>query len=124
MKIVTSKIAPNPKEFKYWADLTADKYGKVIKVWSRGKWQPIAGEGGSSDVDYDDVDNKPTINGVVLSGNLSLDDLGIVGDADIAESIPAEYITEEELAEATYSQEEIQSIVSAVEGGNVWKDVA
>lgn len=126
MKVVYSKIAPNPKETSYWGDLTADAYGKIIKVWSRGKWQPIAGEGGgsiSTDVDYRDIDNKPMINGVELNGNLSLDDLGIIDHEDVANAIPSEYITEDELAEVTYSKEEIQDIASNIEGSNAWTDV-
>lgn len=125
MNIVKSKIAPNPKEATYWADMTANKYGKVIKVWSKGKWEPIAGEGGAgiSDVDYNDVENKPMINGVVLKGNVSLDDLGVIDAEDVAQNIPSEYITEEELAEAVYDKEEMHEIISNVEGSNIWNDV-
>lgn len=125
MNIVKSKIAPNPKEATYWADMTANKYGKVIKVWSRGKWEPIAGEGdaGISDVDYNDVENKPMINGVVLKGNISLDDLGVIDAEDVAQNIPSEYITEEELAESVYDKEEMHEIISNVEGSNIWNDI-
>lgn len=36
-----SKIAPNPLEVEYWADLTVDPYGKVIKKWDGSKWIEI-----------------------------------------------------------------------------------
>ena len=36
---------------------------------------PLVRDGGT--VDYDQLTNKPTINGVELSGELSLEDLGI-----------------------------------------------
>lgn len=35
--------------------------------------------------DYDDLDNKPSINGVTLNGNKSLDDLGIESEIFLAE---------------------------------------
>ena len=44
-----------------------------------GGWRKIgtsSGEGGTSD--YNDLENKPKINNIVLEGNLSLEDLGIV----------------------------------------------
>lgn len=44
-----------------------------------GGWKKIgtsSGEGGTSD--YTDLENKPKINNIVLEGNLSLEDLGIV----------------------------------------------
>lgn len=44
-----------------------------------GGWRKIgtsSGEGGTSD--YTDLENKPKINNVVLDGNLSLEDLGII----------------------------------------------
>lgn len=44
-----------------------------------GGWRKIgtsSGEGGTSD--YTDLENKPKINNIVLEGNLSLEDLGIV----------------------------------------------
>ncbi len=44
-----------------------------------GGWRKIgtsSGEGGTSD--YTDLENKPKINNIVLDGNLSLEDLGIV----------------------------------------------
>jgi hypothetical protein len=34
-------------------------------------------EGGGGTTDYNDLDNKPSINNVALSGNKSLSDLGI-----------------------------------------------
>ena len=39
--------------------------------------------GGGGPVDYEEINNKPTINGVELSGNISLQDLGIPDIASI-----------------------------------------
>lgn len=132
MNIVKSKVAPNPKEAKYWVDLTADKYGKIIKVFNGIKWVPISASGVEGISDYSDLDNKPSINGVTLMGNVALSTLGIqstsdmdryVEDSEVASLIPDDYITETELADVTYSKEEIADIVSNVEGSNVWNDV-
>jgi hypothetical protein len=38
-RITRSYVAPNPKEFDYWVDLTADPKGNVIKYYAGGsKW--------------------------------------------------------------------------------------
>lgn len=48
-RITRSYIAPNPKEFEYWVDLSADPKGNVIKYYAGGsKWLPI----------NDDTDNN------------------------------------------------------------------
>ncbi len=38
-----SKYAPNPKEFTYWINLSADKYGNVINTYdpAKNKWIPL-----------------------------------------------------------------------------------
>lgn len=132
MKIVSSKIAPNPKEVKYWADLTADKYGKIIKIFDGTKWVPLNAAGGSGSSNYNDLDNKPSINGVTLMGNVALNSLDIQAasemdkyaeDTEVASLIPNDYVTETELTDHTYNKEEINEIVSNVEGTNAWNDV-
>ena len=41
-RITRSYIAPNPKEFDYWVDLTTDPKGNVIKYYAgSSKWLPI-----------------------------------------------------------------------------------
>lgn len=41
-RITRSYIAPNPKEFEYWVDLSADPKGDVIKYYAGGsKWLPL-----------------------------------------------------------------------------------
>lgn len=41
-RITRSYIAPNPKEFDYWVDLTADPKGNVIKYYAgSSKWLPL-----------------------------------------------------------------------------------
>lgn len=38
MKIIESKIAPNPKEAQIWVDLSADTHGLIKKYWNGTKW--------------------------------------------------------------------------------------
>lgn len=41
-RITRSYIAPNPKEFEYWVDLSAAPKGNVIKYYAGGsKWLPL-----------------------------------------------------------------------------------
>lgn len=41
-RITRSYIAPNPKEFEYWVDLSANPKGNVIKYYAGGsKWLPL-----------------------------------------------------------------------------------
>lgn len=41
-RITRSYIAPNPKEFDYWVDLTTDPKGNVIKYYAGdSKWLPL-----------------------------------------------------------------------------------
>lgn len=41
-RITRSYIAPNPKEFEYWVDLSADPKGNVIKYYAGdSKWLPL-----------------------------------------------------------------------------------
>ena len=71
--------------------------------------------GSGSWVDYESTLNKPSINGVTLIGDKSLDDLGIQPAGDYLTGVPEEYITEEELtaedyASKTYVLEQINNI--------------
>lgn len=54
-------------------------------------WQVFAsGGGGGGTGDYDDLDNKPSINGTTLSGNKTTEDLGLFsGDYDDLSNKPA-----------------------------------
>lgn len=41
-RITRSYVAPNPKEFEYWVDLSADPKGNVIKYYAGdSKWLPL-----------------------------------------------------------------------------------
>lgn len=40
-KKIAQRYAPNPKEIKYWIDLTEDNQGKIIKVYVNNKWTNI-----------------------------------------------------------------------------------
>lgn len=39
--ILASTIAPNPTSTKYWADLSSDPNGSLIKCYKDGKWTPV-----------------------------------------------------------------------------------
>ena len=71
------------------------------------------GEGGTTD--YSELTNKPSINGVTLSGSKSLNDLGIQPKGNYLTSVPDEYITESELNAKGYitGYEESDPIFSA-----------
>lgn len=131
--IFASEIAPNPAEVKYWADLRADSFGKVIKVYVKGKWEPIAVTNVTEDgeISYELLKNKPSINGVILEGNVTLDKLGIqssqdmdrfVEDSELNNLIPSEYVTEDELLRDVYTKEEVNNMIEDA-GSDSWIDV-
>lgn len=75
--------------------------GKYLRVGSDGNVElvnaPSSGGGGTGTSDYNDLTNKPQINGVSLSGNKTLDQLGIQAKGNYLTSIPDVYVTESEL---------------------------
>ena len=78
--------------------------GKNIKITQEGKNLIISSTGGSGGTsDYKDLENKPKINNVELSGNKTLSDLGIDQDFVKSESDPTvpshvKAITEQDIA--------------------------
>ena len=75
--------------------------------------------------------NKPSINGVVLEGNVTLDKLGIqsskdmdrfVEDSELIDLIPSEYVTEDELLRDVYTKEEVKNMIEDA-GSDSWIDV-
>lgn len=67
------------------------------------------GAGGTSD--YQALLNKPSINGVELSNNKTLDELGIQPKGNYLTEIPEEYVTETELNNKGYAtKEELKDI--------------
>lgn len=59
-RITRSYIAPNPKEFEYWVDLSADPKGNVIKYYAGdSKWLPL----------NDDTDNDQSARISALESN-------------------------------------------------------
>lgn len=98
---------------------TADIYGKgaadlttymtIEEVSERLVIESVEGgsSGGGGTSDYRDLEHKPSINGITLTGNKTNEDLGITipsktseltNDSGFIDSIPSEYITETELA--------------------------
>lgn len=62
-----------------------------------------SGEGGTSD--YNDLGNKPSIDGVELEGNKTLAQLGIQPEGNYLTEIPSEYVTDEKLKQKGYLTE-------------------
>lgn len=55
-------------------------------------WKKLSGGGGGGTDDYNDLDNKPQINSVELSGNKTASDLGLVVPSDLA-GYPTIYVS-------------------------------
>lgn len=64
-------VLPNPKKLKFTGAVTAEYDGSTEQTINI----PAGGTGGTSD--YNALSNKPKVNNVELSGNKTLDDLGI-----------------------------------------------
>ena len=54
-------------------------------------------------IDYNNMLNKPSINGVALAGNKDLEDLGIQPAGEYLTAVPEEYITDAELTSRDYA---------------------
>lgn len=133
--IFASEVAPNPKEVTYWADLRANSYGKVIKVFVDGKWEPIivTNTSESGEISYELLKNKPTINGVTLQGNVTLESLGIqsvdeldkvfVNENELIDKMDDSFVTEEELFTDIYTKEQVNEIVKNNSSSSNWIDV-
>lgn len=48
------KVSPNPKECKYWIDLTEDPHGGIIKFYDGKAWVNLNG-GGNTDTELDEI---------------------------------------------------------------------
>ena len=69
-KIVKSKYPPKQTNVT-WIDTSVKPY--VSKSYINGSWEVVGG----GVTDYEDIKNKPTINGVELDGNKTSSDLGV-----------------------------------------------
>lgn len=83
------------------------------------------GSGGSSN--YNELTNKPSINGILLSGNKTTSDLGIsiptktselTNDSGFITSVPSEYITETELSSAISGKANKNELASVATSGS------
>ena len=80
-----------------------------------GKWRERQ-SGGSGTTDYSDLNNKPQIEGITLSGNKTASDLGLAKTTDLANFITktvddlVNYYTKSQ----TYSKTEVDTIVTAI----------
>lgn len=83
---------------------------------NNAKWYSQSGGGGGTH-NYEELENKPSINNVTLAGNKSLSDLGVptktselTNDSGFISSIPSQYITETELTSALSTKADTSSI--------------
>lgn len=83
-------------------DQGSSNSGKYLRVGSDGNIElvnaPSGGGSGTGTSDYNDLTNKPQINGVSLSGNRTLDQLGIQAKGNYLTTIPDIYVTDTDLA--------------------------
>lgn len=108
----------NSIEIEAGNNITIDNTGNGIRINSTG-----GGSGGTSN--YNDLSNKPKINNVELSGNKSLNDLGIqpVGDYALESDIPdvSNFITNSVnnllnyyLKSETYTKQEVNNLIGQI----------
>ena len=69
--------------------------GETILIDPDGTIHSVGGSGGGGTVNYEELENKPSINGTELSGNKTLDDLGIASKTKVE-------ALEKELEKTTY----------------------
>lgn len=100
IKITKSYVAPSPKEFEYWVDLTADPKGNVIKYYAgESKWKPINDDTDNSqsadiknlqDTKVDKVSGKGlSTNDFTTAYKTKLDNLSNYNDTEIKSLISA-----------------------------------
>lgn len=65
VKFFASYIEPNPKEVKYWIDLSEDPYGAMIKYFDGDEWQLITANAYKS-INPADYYKKTEINKLLL----------------------------------------------------------
>lgn len=138
MPDATKKYVSNNTLLYFWQKIkpkfTALETGKVDKVEGKGLstndltdalLEKINNAGDSSFTgDYDDLDNRPSINNVTLTGNKSLSDLGITSYVDTAvagvvNSAPAALDTLNELAAALGNDANFSTTVTTALGNKV-----
>lgn len=76
--------------------------------------------GGGGTTNYSDLENKPSINSVELTGNKTLADLGIQPSGDYLTEIPSEYVTDTELESKGYANtSQIPDVSNKLEVSNI-----
>lgn len=73
---------------------------KVV-FWTSGEWANV--ETYAINYNYENASNKPSINGHVLKGQMTAEDLDLQPAGDYLTEVPSEYITEDELAAEDYA---------------------
>lgn len=92
--------------------------GQVLKTNGDGSTEWVdqsSGSGESGTTDYEALNNKPSIGDVTLSGNKTLDELGIQAKGDYLTEVPEGYVTEEELTSKGYLTEVPEEYVNQTE---------
>ena len=75
----------------------------------------MSGGGGASD--YDELDNRPQINSVTLTGNKSLADLGIAAASDLEGKAAASALTAETAARTAADESHTAMLIELLNGG-------
>ena len=78
-RIIETNIEP-PKEGNIWLK------GKTLRKWSGTGWVKIGGDSGGTS-NYNDLENKPRINGVVLQGDIDGSILGIESTVEVIDNL-------------------------------------
>lgn len=115
------EVGALPDNTEVLADAPEDgkTYGRKNHLWV----EVGAASGGGGTVggvsDYDDLDNKPSINGVTLTGDMTLKKLGIQakGEYALKDEIPAVPVLEAPLNGQTYGRKNGSWVVTSEGGG-------
>lgn len=93
--IFSSTIAPNPQSVKYWADLSANPNGGVIKFWDGNQWKDISNSSNSINelnTIKNELNKKANTEDVVSSLNTigaAVSNINNYDDSDIRKSLSA-----------------------------------
>lgn len=98
--------------------------GETITVDEDGTIHSIGGGGTAGTTDYEDLENKPSINGIELSGNKTLSELGIASAGDLSTAneninVNSEKISEVEVKVDTIIEKAELNIKNSAKGENL-----
>lgn len=140
IKLLGSRIIPNPIEVDYWVDIKSDPYGSVIKYYNGSEWVPLITKNDvEHNIDLSNYYTKQQVDSIVGTkvdesyvltqvnqlGSIKADKSSVYTKAEIDDkgyltSIPSIYITEEKLYNNVYTKAEVnQKIADAALNGTI-----